>query len=157
MLPFSIFPHSKCTPWRNYFCTKLICMYYNQYKAVNWRNKDCSSYIIFISGASVLLFSLVPICPTRQIQHEPHCPFHPLINNIISNPKVQVLEQRIAGSERRMLLTQMMRRNILAQVLDIRGFRGRTMAMYLQKQNWKVIFGCSNADHLWQMESQKIK
>ena len=40
----------------------------------------------------------------------------------------------MAGSESRMLESQMMSRKILAQVFDIRGFRGRTIAMYLLKR-----------------------
>jgi hypothetical protein len=38
----------------------------------------------------------------------------------------------MAGSDSKMLLSQMMSKNMRAHVLDIRGFNGRTMAMYLK-------------------------
>ena len=49
--------------------------------------------------------------------------------------KVQVLEYSSEGIETMALLIQMMKRKILAHVLDIRGFKGLTMAMYLRMKD----------------------
>ena len=54
---------------------------------------------------------------------------------LCSYVKVQVLEYSSEGIETMALLIQMMKRKILAQVLDIRGFKGRTIAMYLRMKD----------------------
>lgn len=49
-----------------------------------------------------------------------------------THAKVQVLEYRMAGNESKILPNQITSRKTLALVFDIRGFSGRTIAMYLK-------------------------